>query len=328
MEARIWVSIVTGIVILWYVLPQLIVMMFRDINLGNTEIGRLDRKLNQAIYLDILLSFWLLIASVYAIVRLARSGARWRLFWIVLIVFLNILIIYPIMSVMNIALMLYCRNGPFLTREDAEREFPAEKNIEAAHDKIRREFEAFDATAECTYKQVPGFRIGSYDEGGRCWRIVQLKRMGRLLDESTHFPETAALIADPQIHNAMFSILDPGVEIPSHIGYYKGYLRYHLGVIVPTEPESPYIVCGGEKYLWKEGEGIVFDDMYYHHVNNPSNGRRVVLYLDVIRRNLPEPLNVLNQIFTRAVIGNPFVNWVVGRQHRPIATEDPGTPIS
>ncbi|VBB18271.1 hypothetical protein YASMINEVIRUS_734, partial [Yasminevirus sp. GU-2018] len=51
------------------------------------------------------------------------------------------------------------------------------------------------------------------------------------------------------------------------------------------------IVCGGEKYYWKEGKGDVFDNMYLHHVMNPSEHRRAVLFIDFLRNDLPYPLD-------------------------------------
>lgn len=34
-------------------------------------------------------------------------------------------------------------------------------------------------------------------------------------------------------------------------------------------------VVGGEKYHWKQGEGVVFDDMFTLRVNKPTGKRRV-----------------------------------------------------
>ena len=39
----------------------------------------------------------------------------------------------------------------------------------------------------------------------------------------------------PNLFQAFFSILEPGKSIPAHEGPYCGYLRYHLGLIVPEE---------------------------------------------------------------------------------------------
>jgi aspartyl/asparaginyl beta-hydroxylase (cupin superfamily) len=47
----------------------------------------------------------------------------------------------------------------------------------------------------------------------------------------------------------------------------------------------------------------MFDDMYVHYVENPSKYRRAVLFIDVLRNDLPEPLssvsNYLHTIFIK-----------------------------
>ena len=93
----------------------------------------------------------------------------------------------------------------------------------------------------------------------------------------------------------MFSILEPGKHIPRHIGFFKGVLRYHLALEVPDEGEC-YILVGGEKYSWKEGEDVLFDDTYLHEVWNKSSKQRVVLFCDVLRdEDLPNWIRPVNQ---------------------------------
>ena len=129
-----------------------------------------------------------------------------------------------------------------------------------------------------------------------------MKRAGITVENIVqYFPNTTELLKDEQIHNAFFSILDPGVEIPPHVGYYKGYLRYHMGIVIPNNEtdrtdDKAYIVCDGEKYIWKEGEGVVFDDMYLHYVKNATNQTRVVLYLDIKRKSTSYFVDKINDI--------------------------------
>ena len=137
---------------------------------------------------------------------------------------------------------------------------------------------------------------------------------------SKHFPNTTKLLSTNQIHNAFFSILDPGVEIPEHIGYYKGYLRYHLGVIIPNNNDSninnkAFIICGGEKYIWSEGQGVVFDDMYLHSVKNPTNQTRVVLYLDIKRTSDNDIINNINDLGINMIENSILLKLFVKNQH-------------
>ena len=137
---------------------------------------------------------------------------------------------------------------------------------------------------------------------------------------SKYFPNTIELLKNEQIHNAFFSILDPGVEIPPHIGYYKGYLRYHMGVIIPNNntgkiDDKAYIVCGGEKYIWEDNKGVVFDDLYLHYVKNPTNQLRVVLYLDIKRNSNSHIVNTINDVGIYLIENSFIFNNFLKNQH-------------
>ena len=127
-----------------------------------------------------------------------------------------------------------------------------------------------------------------------------------------------------------FSILFPGQYIKPHFGYYKGFLRYHLGFIIPKRnDETAEKPCWlrinndrennrnrdkssierGEKYYWKEGEGVIFDDTLLHDASNESNQIRVVLWID-IRRPMPQPLEWVHGLFVRLVMLHPFLGKI------------------
>lgn len=129
------------------------------------------------------------------------------------------------------------------------------------------------------------------------WRTFIIKAYDKWIESNAaKVPKTTALLKEiPQVTTAMFSILDGGKHIPPHMGFFKAVLRYHLGLLVPTDAPC-YIVVGGEKYSWKEGEDVLFDDTYIHEVWNKSSNRRVVLFCDVYReKGLPEWVKKLNR---------------------------------
>lgn len=237
---------------------------------------------------------------------------------IVLFVFYVVIFPFPLVTLANMAIMAFADNGPFLTPDQMRLAFPDSALLETHWDKIRWEYENFvqARVPSCLHKNLPGFFL---DEGGdKCWRNVFLKRMGKLEPEMTkYFPITQTLLTNPRIHNAMFSILDPHVDIPGHWGYFKGYLRYHLGIIVSKQPTSPYIVVGGYPYTWKEGQGVMFDDMYYHYVRNGADGPRVVLYLDVLRNGLPRSVQRICLNTATYIEKNPFLRRAIRNQHAP-----------
>jgi beta-hydroxylase len=120
-------------------------------------------------------------------------------------------------------------------------------------------------------------------------------------------PRTAALIdAVPGVTTAFFSILMPGARLPPHTGAWKGFLRYHLGLMVPEPPEKCGIVVGGEQAHWAEGRSLVFDDTYLHHVWNDTSETRVVLFMDVVRP-CRFPGSLVNRAVIKATAMSPFI---------------------
>jgi aspartyl/asparaginyl beta-hydroxylase (cupin superfamily) len=140
------------------------------------------------------------------------------------------------------------------------------------------------------------------------WKIYPLNIVGiKPPAMCARCPRTMTLLERiPSVFQAFFSILEGGKSIPPHNGPYRGYLRYHLALIVP-DVDPPSIRLKDQFYTWKEGESILFDDSWNHEVINKSPGDRVVLIVD-IRRPLPLPLDVVNRMahgVMKAVYGRP-----------------------
>jgi aspartate beta-hydroxylase/beta-hydroxylase len=127
------------------------------------------------------------------------------------------------------------------------------------------------------------------------WRVYFLYAMGeKPAANRARCPRTAAVLDKvPGVLQAFFSILEAGKSIPPHWGPYRGYIRYHLGLIVP-ENDPPTIRLKDQHYTWKEGESILFDDSWEHEVSNKSDGDRVVLIVD-IRRPMPVVFDRINR---------------------------------
>jgi ornithine lipid ester-linked acyl 2-hydroxylase len=120
-------------------------------------------------------------------------------------------------------------------------------------------------------------------------------------------PKTAALMrAIPGMTTAMFSILSPRKHILDHRGPYKGVLRYHLGLIVPSDAAACRIRVGEDVRHWEEGKSLMFDDTFNHEVWNDTDETRVVLFVDVLRP-LPSPWNQINRAIVKAIGWSPFV---------------------
>ena len=142
------------------------------------------------------------------------------------------------------------------------------------------------------------------------WKSFMFKS-GIFVEENCKLcPETTSLIKQiPGVRTAFFSILDPNQYITPHEGYYDGFMRYHLGVIIPNNNKNkecwirvanakiPHeeLPEKGDKYHWENGKGILFNDNYSHDANNDSDEIRVILWLDV-ERKLPFLFRIINKI--------------------------------
>jgi aspartyl/asparaginyl beta-hydroxylase (cupin superfamily) len=128
------------------------------------------------------------------------------------------------------------------------------------------------------------------------WKVYPLDIMGvRPPAFCSRCPRTTALLDGiPGLFEAFFSILEGGKSIPAHEGPYRGYLRYHLGLLVP-EQDPPSIRIKDQHYTWREGESLLFDDSWEHEVFNHCPQDRVVLIVD-IRRPMPFPFGATNRV--------------------------------
>jgi beta-hydroxylase len=54
----------------------------------------------------------------------------------------------------------------------------------------------------------------------------------------------------------------------------------HLGLVCP---EGAWIDIGGDRYYWKDGESMVFDDTIEHFAQNPSDQTRVIFMVDILK---------------------------------------------
>jgi aspartyl/asparaginyl beta-hydroxylase (cupin superfamily) len=143
------------------------------------------------------------------------------------------------------------------------------------------------------------YNISARVDPEKSWKIFPLNIMGvKPKSFSTRCPRTMSLLDGiPGLFEAFFSILEGGKSIPHHEGPYRGYLRYHLGLIVP-EKNPPSIRLKDTRYTWKEGESVLFDDSWDHEVYNQCEADRVVLIVD-IRRPMPQPFDGVNRFVQR-----------------------------
>ncbi len=171
-------------------------------------------------------------------------------------------------------------------------QFPGIKDLEAATDAIRGEYEALMRSERgelVPYTQYPDHvPLAQWKElnNNRDWTAIHLLQNGRPVDANArHCPLTLKLLSDlPQPHipgaapNAMFSLLAPRTRIPPHTGVANVRLVAHLPLIVP--PGCGFRV-GATTREWEVGKVMVFDDTIEHEAWNDSDQLRVVLIFDL-----------------------------------------------
>jgi ornithine lipid ester-linked acyl 2-hydroxylase len=172
---------------------------------------------------------------------------------------------------------------------------------------------------------------GKYTRGGVHsieWKSYLLKLGDFIAENCERCPQTKkALLKVPQAKIAFFSILYPDQHIQPHVGYYKGFLRYHLGIKIPKgkalntcwlrvsdDPQyrisqDKSLINQGQTYEWKEAEGIIFDDMLLHEAANETEEIRVVLFVDVCRP-MPFFLGFIHEKLVDMILKSPFFNGV------------------
>jgi beta-hydroxylase len=225
---------------------------------------------------------------------------------------------------------------PALLR-DYHRHYPELAILERHFELIRKECSELMASPD----KIPHIQQsgGQYTTGGIHqveWKIFMLKS-GRFLEANcARAPETARLLRQiPGVATAFFSILGPHQHLRAHWGYYKGFLRYHLGLVVPDDNRDGRcwlrvnddrgaddrrirsIIEETPKYHWHEGEGIVFDDTCLHDAANESDSPRAVLFLD-LPRPLPWFLHYPNLVFIWLAYKDPALRTI----HRDALMKD------
>ncbi|WMS88413.1 aspartyl/asparaginyl beta-hydroxylase domain-containing protein [Pleionea litopenaei] len=171
------------------------------------------------------------------------------------------------------------KNTPFLNTQD----FAQLKVLEDHWELIRDE--ALQLTSESRIKasdDLDDIGFNSFFKTG--WKRFYIKWYGSDLKSAKQLcPKTVELLSTiPTVKGAMFAMLPPGACLVRHRDPYAGSLRYHLGLSTPNS-EDCYIKVDGEKYFWKDGEAVMFDETYLHHAENNTDQNRIILFLDVKR---------------------------------------------
>lgn len=144
-------------------------------------------------------------------------------------------------------------------------------------------------------------------------------------------PRTVALLARiPSVRGAMFASLAPGSRLNPHRDPFAGSLRYHLGLVTANSPDC-FICVDGERYYWRDGDAVVFDETNIHYVENNTEVNRIILLCDVERPLRSRVMRAVNRWVTDHIIkasatqnmqGEPvgLLNQFYGYVYHPLAS--------
>lgn len=180
--------------------------------------------------------------------------------------------------------------------------FPQLKIFEEHWEEIRDEALALhEKTHIKASNDLDDLGFNSFFKAG--WKRFYLKWYGANLPSANQLcPRTIELINSvPEIKGAMFTMLPPGGRLVNHRDPYAGSIRYHLGLVTPNSDDC-YIDVDGEKYAWRDGEAVMFDETYIHYAVNNSDQNRIIFFLDVKRPVTFAPVDWINTIFSRVVL--------------------------
>jgi hypothetical protein len=151
-------------------------------------------------------------------------------------------------------------------------------------------------------KSIYGKDVDIFDKiGSDDWRTFNLILYNQDVEGNVEkCPNTVRLLKNiPGMQSALISIIAPGTYIPPHSDPAKGVIRYHLALKVPKDRSKCFIEVSDEngkyRYHWKEGKGVLFDDVYDHWVQNSTDEYRVILFVDILRplKGVPKYLQAL-----------------------------------
>jgi len=116
------------------------------------------------------------------------------------------------------------------------------------------------------------------------WQRFYLKWYGKPHPSAlAHCPQTIAILEKiPSIKAAMFAELPPGGKLGLHRDPSCGVLRYHLGLVTPNDDRC-WISVDDQRYSWRDGEAVVFDETYLHTARNETPDDRIILFCDIER---------------------------------------------
>jgi beta-hydroxylase len=205
-----------------------------------------------------------------------------------------------LLAPVNTLLYLFSKTkaGAFIPVADFPEMKPLQDNWQIIRD------EALALNADGAIAAATGYNDIGFNSFFRTgWKRFHLYWYGKEMPSAQlQCPKTVALLKSiPSIKAAMFASLPPGATLVRHRDPYAGSLRYHIGLVTPNDPKC-FIDVDGERYYWKDGEPVMFDETYIHYAANETDHQRIVLFCDVERPVHTKLVQLFNHCFGRYVM--------------------------
>jgi len=114
--------------------------------------------------------------------------------------------------------------------------------------------------------------------------------------------KTVALLGQTKcVKAAMFAELPSGGKLNPHRDPFAGSLRYHLGLVTPNDDRC-FIDVNQQRYSWRDGEGVIFDETFIHSAQNNTDINRIILFCDIERPMRYRWAQAINSWFGRHVM--------------------------
>ena len=141
--------------------------------------------------------------------------------------------------------------------------------------------------------------IAEDQENDGPWRAGLLVAYGKpVAGIADVFPTAvAAALAIPSIMSALWSVLEPGTELPEHVGHNAGVLRYHLGIDCGV---ASALIVGDRVIRYRDDHDVLFDDTHPHAASNRGERSRITLFCE-LRKPLPPRLDARNRIVQKVL---------------------------
>ncbi|MDM8357816.1 lipid A hydroxylase LpxO [Pandoraea communis] len=205
------------------------------------------------------------------------------------------------LSPLNVFMYTFSRvpTTPYLKTENFPELEPLRQNWEAIRAEAVSLLDASRIKASDKYNDL-GFN--SFFKSG--WKRFYLKWYDDAHPSANELcPVTTGLVRRiPTIKAAMFAQLPHGSRLVRHRDPFAGSLRFHLGLVTPNDDRC-YIDVDGQRYSWRDGEGVVFDETYIHYAENQSGRNRIILFCDVERPMKYRWAQAINHWFGRHLVG-------------------------